>query len=264
MKNTLTYIGLGLIILSVGANIFLFTSLKSKENEVNKQKQNVKALKDSLRKTREGGKDVYSTGTYDISSIKDIKDNFPELYDEIKSLNDGKNVKTINKTKVITDTQYKDVKSDYVKLDSNRYKISWNYTNSDSSRVFTGNSSFNISHGVGKKLFENDSTYYFSEIHGLNNIESNISRSRFEVDLVIGQREKDGYREVFVKPLQDDVRVGRLKGARIIPESEKQDGFFKRLELGTYVGAGLNYNPFNQRLQPGVQAGFGVSYRITN
>lgn len=234
MKNILQILSI-IIILILSTLLLKECNNHKYDNKLNNH--NTKVLNDSIRtyKTK-NGYNQYQIGILQ-TNFKDLKSLNSSLRDEINSLK--------QKPEVIikTDIQYIDSSKQgsinqysYV---NGKNRLDWEFVN-------------DFSQLKGYTLFEvitNDSTKKYIIVPD----SSFLTFQKYNLDLTVGIKKENGYRQIFVIPKNNKFTVTSLEGAILNEDfyQEKKPKLSFGIQLGygittggisPYLGLGLNYN----------------------
>jgi len=240
-----------LTIALLAAILFLIWKNYNKENKIDNLDQNLMAINDSIRVTNQNGKKMYNKYNILLDNMKDLKKYDKELFDSLEKNFKGelKNIKSVtNIENHYSDTTIKKAPSFVQKLDSNKYRITWEYTNKDSTRIIEGHTDVDIN-ATGTYNKE-DSVLHIS-FHDSKPDSTQITKDVLKTSFMVGTRKRNGYEEIFVIPNNNNIRITGLKGARI-------DRKERRFGIGPQIGGG--YNVITNEFQPYI--GIGVSWDI--
>jgi len=221
-----------------------YTLYKSSQNELSISNQNIVALSDELRISKNKNNDLeYSKGVL-IAEKNDLKNLNKKLDADLK--NEKGKVHEINRI-IATITQKDTVKvKNEVKVYPNGvYGLKWKYAkqfDSINSRTIAGESKFK---------FNNDS---------INDLGTEITEDQIKFKMVTGLREKDGKVEIFATSNYPGLEVVELDGAIIDPKNHpvlKKFTKKTRWGFGPYIGVG-----FSNLSIPSVQIGVGVQFSL--
>lgn len=239
-KVTLVVIIL-LLLFSVG---MLHKKMASKNVEINMFKQNQKALKDSIRISKNKINDVVFSKNILVTKKNELQDLNSDLNDELKKER-GK-VYSLNKTilelrnrppKVITNTVYLypdnvvgvKFEFDTIYSENNRRKL-------------VGETKFKIKDSVS-----------------VVNVKTDIIEDLFNFDLITGLKKKDGNLEIFIRSNYPNLNVTNIEGAIINPQDHPAVKEFtkqKKWSIGPHFGYGIT----NKGLSPTI--GISLQYGI--
>lgn len=231
--------------------IYLIHRIGDQNHQLDRNAQNIKALNDSVRVSREGDELVYSRYMNEFDNIKQLKSMMPDLYDEIKNLKKMKNVTNISNVSYIYNDTITNINTDSKRLDDSTYVMHWLYTKGD--RTLEGQTMVNINRHIDTIQCDGKE-YLLERVVNLTSSGTDILRDMMKVKLTVGVRKMKGYDEIFVLPHDENIIITDIKGARI--EKKKL-----RWSIGPYVGAGVSANS-NGTFTPAVQFGIGVQYNI--
>lgn len=260
LKNPLFYqllIVVGLLIAGY-FTITLFLNRLDNLNFQNEQnQQNIVALTDSVRKTREDNRAVYSKFQMQFGSIKELQQTMPKLFKKIDGLENSESITNItNVTNVYSDTSKRDIPTDVIRNADSTYTLKWQYVSGDSSRILAGETIIDIQGKIIKSnLNGEETTYYSEETLQIEPQGTNITKDMLRLQLLVGTRRNGKYDEIFVVPNNPNVTITDVEGAQIKRK-------MKRFGIGPYIGGGFGYNPFNNQFETNIQIGVGVTYSI--
>jgi hypothetical protein len=211
-----------------------WSSCSSRTKERNQYEQNQEAMKKEIVTEKNKNGFLQSSIVAFQGDIKEIRGYSEELYQEIKALK-GRKPSVIAKTEII----YKDTNIfitnnvvDIIGLDKDEYRISWKYSNKDSTRILEGNSVF-------RALFKDEKLEVTPKY-------TNITLDQIKLDFVVGvaKNKKTKYNEIFITPKNENVTVGKLEGA-ILDKSKIGIDLSVSAGYGAYYGKGsFGFGPF--------------------
>ena len=245
-KNLIIFV----LLVVIAIIIMLYASKCSSEKQLEQQiKQNTEALKKDITVEKNKNKELqYSVVAYE-GKISDIGKYSADLEKEVAAL---KNRKPIYITKVTStynnsDTAVK-IPNKLIKLKDDIYELTWEYFNSDSSRILKGKSDFFAS------IIRKDTTYKLDILPG----ETRITNDMLKLDFVVGlvHNKKTDLDEIFVTPKNPDITIGKLEG--FVVEKPKE----KSISIGFNLGYGIIYTGSNLTFAPYI--GIGLNKKILN
>jgi len=228
---------IGVIVILILTN---WSSCQARMNDKKEYEQNQEAMKKEIVVEKNKNGLLQSSIVAFKGDIKDLRGYSEDLYQEVKALKNRK-PSIISKTEII----YKDTNIfitnnvvDTIGLDKDEYRLSWFYSNEDSTRILEGNSVF-------RALFKNEKLQVTPRY-------TQITLDQIKLDFVVGvaKNKKTGYDEIFVTPKNKNVTVGKLEGA-ILNKSKLG------IDLSFSAGYGIYYGKGSFGLGPFV--GFGIS-----
>ncbi len=222
---------LGVIVILILTN---WSSCSSMNKDKKIYEQNQEAMKKEIVTEKNKNGFLQSSIVAFQGDIKEIRGYSEELYQEIKALK-GRKPSVIAKTEII----YKDTNIfitnnvvDVIGLDKDEYRISWKYSNKDSTRILEGNSVF-------RALFKDEKLEVTPKY-------TNITLDQIKLDFVVGvaKNKKTKYNEIFITPKNENVTVGKLEGA-ILDKSKIGIDLSVSAGYGAYYGKGsFGFGPF--------------------
>ncbi len=237
--------------------IFLIRSCKQNDNlrtKLNISEQNVKALSDSVRISKNKLGDIEYSKNILISEKNDLKN----LNSDLKKELDKEKGKVYELTSIIISikNQPKDtikIPNDVLVYPDGSKGLDWKYE-----KIYDKNNSRFIS-GVSK--FKIDTTSL-----AIIPLETLITKDEINFNIVQGLREtKEGNLEMFVRSDYPDFSVKDLNSVILDPNSHpliKKYTKQKKFGIGPFVGYGVYINNFNGQVGLGVQIGIGIHYDI--
>lgn len=221
-----------------------------------KNKQNQKALKDSLEFVRLQNGDLITQKAMFIANEKELKELSYDLYEQLHNL---KLQKSEPKVIIKTVVQYKnsgETTNTVSKLSENEYSLLFDYLDSDSVLSINGSSTFKVC----QKFSDGDSTQFKLDVsHGVTKFDS----VKVKFGLVMGvKKDTDGVERVFANPQPNTNKISVLNIDAVQVEDyykNKYNSKPKKVSVGPYIGVGLNVST-NGRLQIVPQMGIGVQY----
>lgn len=232
------------ILLCAGA-LFIFHQ-NNKINELETQQQtyssNISALTDSVREYRLDNGDLVAEKGALQTSISDLRNINTDLYDELQE-EKNKPPKTITKIEYVVkrDTFYVD-DSRYTYLGDDSYRISWEYQESG---------------GWGLRALEGNSRFDFIGDSTITNINTQITKDIFEMNITTGFREtEDGKLQAYARTSAPNVSFTQVDGAIIDPNAYVNQSPNK-WGVGFHVGYGLT-----SEFKPTPYIGVGLSYDV--
>jgi hypothetical protein len=217
-----------------------WSSCEGRRNDNKQNEQNQEAMKKELVVEKNKNGDLQTSVVAFEGKIRDLKDYSKDLAEEVKNLKNRK-PSVIIKTEIV----YKDTNIfitnnvvDTIGLDKDEYRLSWKYSNGDSTRILEGNSVFSA-------IFKNEALNVYPKY-------TLITRDELRLDFVVGvaKNKKTGFDEIFITPKNKNVTVGSLEGA-ILKKSKLG------IDISVYAGYGLYYGNNKFGLAPSV--GIGIS-----
>jgi hypothetical protein len=238
------------------ASFFLLKQCEEKvslKDQLDIQKLNMEALKDSVRITKNKlGEEIFVKNSL-MATNENLELLNKELFEESKKLQG----RVITLQKIIagfeSDTIY--ITNTVTKHQDGKYSLNWNYDTTFSSgnyRIFSGSSFFCID------------TVKQNVIPGI----TQISQDKFGFSLVTGIREKDGRLEIFVDPGYPGMIITEIDGAVIDPHKsqvlkkmfpEKKWGIGPQVGVGIGTGTSITGQPF---FGPVITIGVGINYSL--
>jgi len=225
--------------------ILIISLLTKKCGESNLDRQNQKALTDTLEvlKNKNNEKE-YRISLFETNS-KNLENLNNELYLELKKIKKG-NVEYITKINTVyIDTNKIKVLNTYINLLNNKHQLNWSFV--DDNSEFYGYTKFKVnflSDNINKYIIIPDSTFLTKRLIKLS----------FTTGII---KEKDGTRRIFVTPLNKNVEVLDIKGAIL------EEKYYTRkkpiLSVGVQVGYGLS---FGNQVQMSPYIGLGIQYNL--
>ena len=225
------------LIMFVFIILLLITNWTSCKKNVENKKvhiQNVEAIKKQINVERnKNSKLQYSVVAYK-SGVKALSEYSEELEREINNLNNRKPI-IVTKFKSLyrIDTFYiTNTTLDTFGLSKNKYRLSWKYSNLDSTRILEGNSLFDVSLNYGNIKIKPGLT--------------TIIRDELALDFTVGvvKNKKTKYEEIFVTPKNPNITIRNLEGA-IITKSKLGINLSFNIGYGAYYGANkFSLGPF--------------------
>lgn len=222
---------LGVIIILILTN-WSSCSSRSKDKKIYEQNQEAMKKEIVLEKNKNGF--LQSSIVAFQGDLNDLKGYSEDLYEEVKALKNRK-PSVIAKTEII----YKDTNIfitnnvvDTIGLDKDEYRLSWKYSNNDSTRILEGNSVF-------KALFKNEKLEVTPKY-------TNITLDQIKLDFVVGvaKNKKTKYNEIFITPKNENVTIGSLEGA-VLGKSKIGIDLSVSAGYGVYYGKGnFGFGPF--------------------
>jgi len=228
------------------------------ETDVTMYKQNISALKDSVRtyKTRNGDL-VFEKSSLLVES-GDLKKYNKDLAKELKDIKDNPIYVAKIVTKLVHDTMYLEPKVDTA-------GITFNADSTVKSIPFTWGDTAIYAPDNYRQLA---GKYIISVETNLNVTTKNFSITNDELgfSLTTGLTEnKDDLLEIFIKSPYPGFKPSKIDGALINPrESDVIKKFFppKRWSIGPYVGYGGYVDPSKGTAGTGINAGVSISYGV--
>jgi hypothetical protein len=225
----------------------------SLKNQLDIQKLNMEALKDSVRVTKNKiGREIFAKKSL-MTTNESLELLNKDLFEESKKLQG----RVITLQKIVagfeSDTVY--ITSTVTKHTDGKYSLDWNYDTTFSVgnyRIFSGNSFFSID------------TVEQNVIPGI----TQINQDKFGFSLVTGIREKDGALEIFVDPRYPGMVITGIDGAVIDPHKsqvlkkmfpEKKWSIGPQVSVGIGTGTSITGQPF---FGPVITIGVGINYSL--
>lgn len=239
--------------------VFMFRSCGENTNlEVFKYKQNIEALRDSVRTYENKNGELVSEKTALITEKEGLKKYNDELSKEVKNLKDNPIIVKKVSVEIIHDTIYVDPEID------------------SSNIVYNADSSIKVvpfkwsdSTKYDKNNFRNIGGKYIVTVDTNMNVRSKdfvIINDEIGMSFTTGITENDKDKvEIFVKSDYPNFKAVKIDGALFDPrESKVIKKFFppKRWGVGVFGGYGIYIDPGNFRAGTGITFGVGVSYDL--
>lgn len=234
MKINIKIIGFILLIVVSLFSGYLINLYYGAKDETRIDKQNIKALKDTLRVTKNKiGELEYSKATL-ISDKDDLSGLNKELSEELKKAKGkiselSKYSITVNPTK---DAPIKSTKDTLIKKDDEEHKITWNF-----------DKKYNEFNWL--KL-SGETNFIIDEKGNVIPLGSNLLTLEERINITQGLREKDGLLEVFIKSDHPFFNVNDLESVIINPKDHVLNSVIKekakRFGLGPVIGYGFTQN----------------------
>lgn len=239
------------LVLVMSLSIYLYDETKKMEADKKIADQNIIALNDSVRVTKNKvGQLEYSKSVL-VSSKKDLERLNKDLYDKLKRT-EGK-VSELTDYIVIID-QTKDgpkgsTRDNVIKLSDDQYKITWAFDT-----IYNEN---NYRKLLGESKFKVDTT---NNLLSLVDVSSLLLKDESKINITQGIRKKDGKVEVFVTSDHPYFSVSDISSVIIDPETHVVTEFIKtpvkKFGIGPAVGYGYNGVKFSPYI------GFSFQYNI--
>lgn len=226
--------------------VLLITNWTSCEKNIESKKvhiQNVEAIKKQIVVEKNKNNEMQSSIVAYKGTVKTLNEYSQELEGEVKKLKNRKPiVVTKFKTLYRVDTFYvTNTILDTFGLNKNQYRLSWKYSNLDSTRMLEGNSLFDVELNYGNLKIKPGLT--------------SITKDELFLDFTVGvvKNKKTKYEEIFVTPKNPNITIRNLEGA-IIKKTKLG------INLSFNVGYGVHYGSNNFGLGP--FAGLSISKPI--
>jgi len=227
--------------------------LKYETNEI-KNKQNIKALTDSLSDKENKNGDVTFEKALAGMSKEELKESFPDLFDKLEA--EFGDVKTITHTVV----KYIDTGSainNVAKLDSNYFALNSIYYSPDSNIFIDATNTFRA---------EVDTSNFPKVKLNIKNGVSKYNAIEFKTGFTTGiKKNKEGVYNIFLTPDSKSIVVTSLEGADVSNFFVKEQIISKRkrFSIGPYIGYGAVFAAGN-KMYHGVSVGASIQYSIVN
>lgn len=223
--------------------------------ERQKANQNLIALSDSIENYKnKNNKQTYAKVMAEMSP-KELKINFPELYQKVKS--EIGEVKYVTNTKII----YKDtgsIKNSVAVLSENYYGLHSNYFNKDSTINLNSISKF---YAIVQFLNEDHSKFKLKITPDVTTYEE----MSFKFGLTTGvKKDKDGLYKIFVTPDNDKFVITDIKGADVsdlFKDNKNNIKGKRKWSIGPNLGYSIVFGKNNQ-IYHGVSAGISIQYSL--
>lgn len=240
-------IGLALLIIMAIILGFNINKLNSTIDELNIEKQNNKALLDSVRINKDKIGELEYSKNILVSDKDKLQELNKNLYDELNKI-PGKVSELTNYDVTLKSEKEQITKKDIVKKKSDsEYVINWNFDT-----IYNKNNFRKLS-GKTHVLVKNDSTMIYP-------IKSIITNEENKINITQGIRKKDGMIEVFIKSDHPSFKVDKIESVIIDPKDHVVNEFItikpKKFGVGPIVGYGITPNG------PNYFIGVGVMYNI--
>lgn len=234
------------ILLLLGGVGYLYSRVSSLSGKVESKSQNVKALKDSVRVSKNKVDELEYSKNVLVSKKENLKELNEELSNELEKEKGKvreltKMVNNISKDKNDTIT----TTNELVSYPDSTFGLKWEFDT-----TFSKNNSRYLS-GVSKFTFKDKK---------LSPLETELIDHSIDFSMTSGLREKDGNIEFFVRSDYPGFSTKEIHSSIINPNEHPVMTKFtsqKRLGIGPYVGVGIN-----NKLQPRFQIGVGVTYHL--
>jgi len=215
-----------------------WTSCEARKDDSKKYAQNTEAMKKEINVEQNKNGELQSSVAAYKGRVKDLDEYSEELAKEVDALKKRKPiVVTRFKTIYEVDTFYvSNTIVDTVGLNKDEYRLSWDYSNSDSTRALEGNSLFTAN--------LNDGT--LSVKPGL----TTITRDELMLDFTVGvvKNKKTKFDEIFVTPKNPNITIRELEGA-----------ILGRSKLGINISFNAGYGVYYGNKQFGLGPFVGIS-----
>jgi len=202
-----------------------WTSCEARRDDSKKYAQNNEAMKKQISVEQNKNGELQSSVVAYEGRVKDLGEYSEELSKEVDALKKRKPI-VVTKFKTIyrVDTFYvSNTILDTVDLDKDEYKLSWDYSNSDSTRALEGSSSFTASLSDGALDIKPGLTV--------------ITRDELMLDFTVGvvKNRKTKFDEIFVTPKNPNITIRDLEGA-ILGKSKLGINISFNAGYGIYYG----------------------------
>jgi len=182
-----------------------WTSCEKRKEDKRVYEQNQEAMKKELVVEKNKNGELQTSVVAFEGNAKELKEYSESLSEEIKNLKNRKpSVITRIKTVYKTDTQY--VYNNIIDtsgLNKDEYRLSWKYSNNDSTRILEGNSVF--------KAVINDHDLKITPMF------TTLTKDKLTLDFTVGvaKNKKTGFNEIFVTPKNENITIGSMEGAML-------------------------------------------------
>lgn len=238
-----------IILLLVVFNLNTCNNLKEKklehERDTMMYENNLQAMNDSLVTyyNEKLEQQVSEKTAYLIKSVDDLKKYNENLFNEFKNMKNS--IAGINsKVNILVDSLVD--KSEIVQLDSNTYKIPWEFKYKDP--------------GLTQNIFGR------SEFKIFNNkplpLNSYLDKSEITVGLKYSFEEKANRYKVWATSPSDRVKFDELDGVLFIDKVKPESQKINRWAFGPYAGFGLNTDLTGKNARFGWGVGVAASYNL--
>jgi hypothetical protein len=225
MNSGNNYVKLIMFAVIVVLIITNWTSCEARKDDKRKYTQNTEAMKKEIKVEQNKNGYLQSSVVAYEGKVKNLDEYSEELAKEVDALKKRKPI-VVTKFKTIyrVDTFYvSNTIIDTVGLNKNEYRLSWDYSNSDSTRTLEGNSLF--------KAKIND---------GILNVTpglTSITKDELMLDFTVGvvKNKKTKFDEIFVTPKNPNITIRDLEGA-ILGKSKLGINISFNAGYGVYYG----------------------------
>jgi hypothetical protein len=249
MKNFKDYISWVLSLILIILLLHQCDRIGDLKEETKIQKQNQKAILDSVRIVKNRFGEDISVKNVLIADNKELKTINKSLSEDLKKL-EGK-VKYISS--IVTEIKNSEpivISNTIRELPDGTRELAWNYEksfDSTNSRILEGNSKFRIDTIGGKvEIIDKGTT---------------ISRDEIKIKLTTGLTELDKSYQIYVKTDYPGVTFPKIDGS-VLDKSmfvkEKQPTFV----IGPSISAGMTLNPLTLQPQPYVGGGLSCTFNV--
>lgn len=211
---------------------------KEYKAEVQKQKNNIEALNDSVRYYRNEAGELTARKRALETDKEQLKTLNEDLHEELKKEQDRVEYLSEINAELKTDSTRADT-TNTVQVGNEHWRFDWNLTRTgqDWRRVLTGYTEFNI---------DSTGTPY--------NPNTEILKDLIRLKFITGIKKSNGYKEIFLRSTYPNLEIKDIEGAIIRDEFREQSNpsrFGIGLSVGSgytpdgfqpFVGATLNYN----------------------
>lgn len=223
------------------------------KTKLNISEQNIKALNDSVRVSKNKVGDLEFSKNILVSEKSDLKN----LNGDLKKELDKEKGKVFELTTMIISIKKKP--NDTIRVPTNiliypdgSNGLSWTYDKEYDK--------LNSRHIAGVSKFKIDTTTF-----KITPLETLLTKDEINFNIVQGLREKDGNIEMFVRSDYPDFSVKDLNTVIIDPKTNpilKKFTTQKRFGFGPYIGYGVYINNFNGTIGLGANIGLGIHYDL--
>ncbi len=202
-----------------------WTSCEKRKDDKQKYIQNTEAMKKEIKVEANKNGELQSSVVVYEGKVKDLSEYSEDLAEEVKALKRRKpTVITKFQTVYKVDTIYiSNTVLDTVGLEDDEYKLAWDYTSSDSTRLLKGNSLFEAKVDKGS----------LSITPGL----TTITKDELILDFTVGvaRNKKTNINEIFVTPNKPNITIRNLEGA-VLGKSKLGINLSFNAGYGVYYG----------------------------
>lgn len=242
-SNKLSIILVILVLIFSGLYLNTCTSESALKKDILIERQNSRAISDSLRTYMDDNKNlVYEKGIL-MASKGELKSLNKDLYNELNSLK--KDPIVIIKPEIIIEHDTVEIRSNLIEYSNGTYGLEWVhdtvYSNT-SSRLISGSTKFRLDSNL---------------IIPLNTV---IHKDQIKFNLVTGITENQDYFEIFVRSSYPGFSAINIEGSiidkkRFIRNSENS------WVIGPHIGYGLQFTKSGE-ISHGLNLGIGVTYNF--
>lgn len=239
-----------LLLLMGGGLWYLFDQNSKLEQKLSESNQNIHALTDTLKVTKQKNGDLVYSKSILIASKEELEKLNSDLSDKVMDL-EGE-ILSLTSTIISLEMELDTIRNNkIVNNGGGDYGIKW-----ETKKDF-GDSNLRILSGVTNFNVKTDPL----TITPINTI---ITRDYFNLSLVTGLRQTGSILEGFGTSTFPGLEFNRLDTAILRPSSHPSTKSSKksRFGMGVYSGFGLNINPWTNEVGAGFQIGTGLTFDL--